>query len=103
MGIERRRHRLFVTRHTEYHLRLDECVGVRDRESGRWYRDHAALRMHAVTMPERGEDSTWIGSRLKFFGNDTDVVTSPVVQIGRPDKGALEHYISLVTSGAIAC
>jgi len=103
MGIERRRHRLFVTRHTEYHLRLDECVGVRDRKSGRWYRDHAALRLHAVTIPENGKDSTWIGERLKFFGNHTDVVTSPVEEVGRPEKASLEHYISLAASGAIAC
>ena len=27
MSMERRRHRVFVTRHTEYHLRGDECVG----------------------------------------------------------------------------
>lgn len=102
MGIERRRHRLFVTRHTEYHLRLDECVGVRDRKSGRWYRDHAALRMHAVIVPETGEDDAWIGERLKFFGNHTDVVTSPVMTIGRPAKTALDNYISLATAGAIA-
>ncbi len=103
MGIERRRHRLFVTRHTEYHLRLDECVGVRDRTSGRWYREHAALRLRALTVPDRDRDETWLGERLQFFGNNTDVVTSPVVDVGRPRKDALEHYISLATSGAIAC
>ena len=27
----RRQHRVFSTMHTEYHLRQDECVGVRDR------------------------------------------------------------------------
>ncbi len=101
MGIERRRHRLFVTHHTEYHLRLGECVGVRDRGSGRWYRDHAALRLHAVTVPAMGRDDAWLGERLKFFGNQTDVVTSPVVDVGRPDKASLEHYISLATAGAI--
>lgn len=102
MGIERRRHRIFVTRHTEYHLRRDECVGVRDRVSGRWYREHAALRLHTVTVPVHGEDDTWVGERLKFFGNHTDVVTSPVVEVGRPPKTSLDHYISLATSGAIA-
>jgi hypothetical protein len=25
-------HRMFETQHTEYHLRLDECVGVRDKQ-----------------------------------------------------------------------
>lgn len=104
MGIERRRHRLFVTRHTEYHLRSDECVGVRDLESGRWYREHAALRLRALSVPPRGEEENgWIGERLQFFGHDSDVVTSPVVEIKRPEKPSLDHYISLATAGAIAC
>ena len=59
--------------------------------------------MHAITVPPSGKDDTWIGERLKFFGNHTDVVTSPVEHVGRPDKGALEHYISLAAAGAIAC
>ena len=39
-GKERRRHRLFVTQNTEYHLREQLCVGVRDLWSGRWRDDH---------------------------------------------------------------
>lgn len=101
MGIERRRHRLFVTRHTEYHLRAEECVGVRDRETGDWYRDHAALRLHALRVPARGEDATWIGQRLQFFGNNTDVVTSPVLGVGRPPRMSVPNYISQAVAGTI--
>jgi hypothetical protein len=101
MGIERRRHRLFVTRHTEYHVRDDECVGVRDRETGAWFRYHAALRLHAIRLPRKGEDDRWLGERLQFVGNATDVLTSPVVAVGRPPKPSLDHYVSLSTHGEI--
>lgn len=98
---ERRRHRVFCTRFTEYHLRDDECVGVRDRESGEWMRDHAALRLHAVQIPPRGQDRTWIGRRLQFWGSRADVMTSPVVEVGRPQRPSLDRYISHVCSGEI--
>ena len=101
MGIERRRHRLFVTRHTEYHVRDDECVGVRDRESGAWFRHHAALRLHAIRLPPTGKDERWLGERLQFVGRLTDVLTSPVVSVGRPNKRSLEHYISLSRAGEV--
>ncbi len=101
MGIDRRRHRLFVTRHTEYHLRQDECVGVRDRATGQWLRDHVALRLRAVRLPPRGHDHHWLGRRIQFWGSNADVVTSPVVAVGRPPQESLEHYVSLMTAGVI--
>ncbi len=101
MSINRRRHRLFVTRFTEYHLRHQECVGVRDRESGAWVRDHAALRLHAIRLPALGQDHAWLGERLQFLGNNTDVLTSPVVAVARPERGCLEHYVSLAQAGSI--
>jgi hypothetical protein len=102
MSINRRRHRVFVTRHTEYHLRQDECVGVRDRETGAWLRDHAALRLRAIRLPPVGHDHHWLGRRIQFWGHGTDVVTSPVVAVGRPAKDALEGYVSLAHAGTIA-
>jgi hypothetical protein len=102
MSNDRRLHRLFVTRHTEYHLRNGECVGVRDLETGRWVWNHAALRLHAIDLPRRGSDHVWLGRRLQFWGRDTDVVTSPVVSVARPSKHCLEHYISLCQAGSIA-
>ena len=64
----RRRHRVFKTKHTEYHLRNDECVGVRDRGSGLWILDHAALRLRALTLPKMGEGTSWLGRRIQFWG-----------------------------------
>jgi hypothetical protein len=97
----RRRHRTFVTHNTEYHLRDEECVGVRDRASGRWYREHAALRLHALRLPPRGSDQAWIGQRIQFWGTNADVLTSAVVAVGRPPREALEGYISRATAGEI--
>ena len=41
---DRRIHKVYVTRNTEYHLRKDQCVAVRDRRSGEWLRAHLALK-----------------------------------------------------------
>ena len=98
----RRRHRMFVTRNTEYHLRSDECVGVRDRETGEWFRDHAALRLRAVKLPPIGLDQHWLGRRIQFWGSQTDVLTSEVIQVGRPPQYCLDRYISQQRAGEIA-
>lgn len=102
MPINRRRHRMFVTRNTEYHLRLDECVGVRDLETGAWQRHHAALRLRAIQLPPMGHDHSWVGRRLQFWGAGQDVVTSPVVEVARPEPESLPLYVSLERSGLIA-
>jgi hypothetical protein len=64
-------------------------------------REHAALRLRAVTLPPRGHDHSWLGRRLQFFGKGTDVVTSPVVAVGRPARDVIEHYVSLARAGTI--
>ncbi len=93
---------MFVTRNTEYHLRFDECVGVRDLQSGQWHRHHAALRLRAIQIPPMGHDHEWVGRRLQFWGRNTDVVTSPVIDVGRPEREAVPRYISQEQSGLIA-
>src|SRR6187549_387121 len=42
-GTERRRHRVYMTRNTEYHFRDGVCVAVRDRRTGDWLPGHLAL------------------------------------------------------------
>lgn len=98
----RRRHRVFATKHTEYHLRVDEVVAVRDRTTGEFQRKHAALRLRAIQLPPIGAEAEWIGRRLQFWGYAMDVVTSPVVEVMRPALGAVAHYVSAVCSGEIA-
>ena len=43
-GPERRIHKVYVTRNTEYHVRAGLCVAVRPRK-GEWVTDHHALSM----------------------------------------------------------
>jgi hypothetical protein len=101
MPLNRRRHRMFVTRNTEYHLRLDECVGVRDIETGEWFRHHAALRLRAVKLPSMGHEHQWVGRRIQFWGTETDVVTSPVTDVRRPPVECPERYVSKIVAGQI--
>ncbi len=98
---ERRRHRVFLTKHTEYHLRDAECVGVRDRASGAWVLKHAALRLHALAVPEAEDGHDWVGQRIHFWGHDTDVLTSPILSVDRPCVDAVIDYVSQARAGEI--
>ncbi len=99
-GKERRVHKMFVTRNTEYHVRRDLCVAVRDRRSGRWLRGHLALRSRVAGglrfTPEGGivatEEQPAVGDALFFHAPGRDLVTSPVVSVERPPKEAVESY-----------
>ncbi|EDM76906.1 hypothetical protein PPSIR1_37494 [Plesiocystis pacifica SIR-1] len=102
MAANRRRHRVFFTRHTEYHLRGDECVGVRERSTGEWLADHAALRLHALQLPAVLDSASWVGRRIHFWGSATDVLTSPVVSVGRPERDEVYAYVSQARAGSIA-
>ncbi len=99
MSAERRRHRVFFTKRTEYHLRGDECVGVRDRGSTLWLVDHAALRLRALRLPRPGGGASWIGRRIQFWGRHSDVLTSPIVSVSRPELPELHAYCSQAKHG----
>ncbi len=102
MSADRRRHRVFFTCHTEYHLRDDECVGVRDRSTGAWLVDHAALRLRALRLPSVPESAAWIGQRIQFWGSTTDVLTSPVISVARPPLEQVASYVSQARAGEIS-
>jgi len=100
---ERRQHIVYVTRHTEYHCRQRECVGVRDRRTGQWQRRHGALRSLLVGA-SNGVGSFWdepqLGERLLFMGKES-VLTSRVVDTGRPPRDAVWFYSSYSKAGSI--
>jgi hypothetical protein len=102
MSADRRLHRVFFTRHSEYHLRGDECVGVRDRDSGVWLTDHAALRLRALRLPNMRRSVEWVGRRIQFWGSRTDVLTSPVIAVGRPEINEVGAYVSQARAGSIS-
>lgn len=99
-GIERRRHRMFVTRNTEYHFRDSVCIAVRDRRSGSWLPSHLALsrrvsgrvKFHAngVAIPHHGDPE--VGEALYFGDEGRELVTSMLTSVERPAKVLVESY-----------
>jgi hypothetical protein len=101
-GPERRIHRVFVTRNTEYHVRKDTCVGVRDRQSGEWLSAHFATNLPvagAIRFFESGALSAnpglpQIGESIYFEAMGRDLVTSAVVSVERPRADLVEQYLA---------
>ncbi|MFI5301180.1 MAG: hypothetical protein ACHREM_24105 [Polyangiales bacterium] len=99
-GNERRRHRVMVTRNTEYHFRDKLCVAVRDRRSGEFMPGHLALKreleggVHRVTngtlIPRENEPV--LGDALYFLADGLDLVTSPLLRVDRPDRDTVKTY-----------
>jgi hypothetical protein len=102
--LERRRHRVYLTRNTEYHCRDRECVGVRDRRTGEWSRWHKALRGELVggldPTAREVQRQPSIGFRLLFDAGQA-VITSRLVNVRRPPRDDTRMYCNLVRSGAI--
>ena len=102
MGPERRIHRIFVTRNTEYHVRQDTCVGVRDRNSGEWLLRHFALNLAvagSIRFFESGAMNATpglpqIGESMYFEDSGRDLVTSSVVSVERPKPDVVAQYES---------
>lgn len=97
---ERRRHRVYVTRNTEYHFRDGFCVAVRDRQSGDFLPGHLAIerRLHGglkffpngAIVPNPGDPRP--GEALYFATDGRDLVTSPLERVDRPAKVLVEAY-----------
>lgn len=97
---ERRVHRVFVTRNTEYHVRRDVCVAVKDRRSGEWLRAHLALRQRVqggIKFTRHGGiaanlEGANVGESLFFSAEGRDLVTSPILAVERPEKQIVTNY-----------
>lgn len=79
---------VYATRNTEYHLRGDLCVAVRDRRTGEWLSSHESLG-HKVTCMVAAVRGEWrkhalsprVGSCLWFDGVQ---VTTGSIRVIRP-------------------
>ena len=99
-GPERRIHKVFVTRNTEYHVRKATCVGVRDRESGCWMTTHFALNLPvagAIRFFESGALAAapglpQVGESMYFEARGRDLVTSSIVSVERPKADTGSTY-----------
>lgn len=104
-GSDRRRHRVFITRNTEYHFRDEICVAIRDRQAGRFRGAHIALNLRlqgAVRIGQNGlalpdDGGPRVGAAIYFTRQDPDghehqIVTSRVERIDRPEKRDVVQY-----------
>jgi hypothetical protein len=99
-GPERRRHKMFVTRNTEYHFRDEVCIAVRDRKSGRWLASHLALQRrlagsvrfegHGCAIPLAAPPE--VGDALFFGVGGRELVTSLLCAIERPERQLTLEY-----------
>ena len=101
-GADRRRHRIYVTHNTEYHVRDGFCVAVRDRQTGNFMHGHLALarRVHGGLkffesggiQANPGEPRP--GESLYFASEGRDLVTSPLEGVERPARDVVAAYPS---------
>jgi hypothetical protein len=100
-GPERRRHRVYVTRNTEYHLRDGVCVAVRDRASRRFRPGHIAVDLrleggvkiyaNGACVPNVADPAP--GDAILFtVRDDRQIVTSRIESIERPSKRDVAAY-----------
>jgi hypothetical protein len=104
-GKDRRRHHVYVTRNTEYHLRDNICVAVRDRTSRTFRPIHIAINLkveggvkvypNGALVPNLGKPT--VGDAIFFNQLDDDgierqIVTSRVERIDRPSKRDVMLY-----------
>ena len=104
-GTERRRHRVFVTRNTEYHIRDGVCVAVRDRKSRAFRAAHIALNLKVeggVRIYPNGAmipniENPDVGDAIFFTmvgpeGDTRQIVTSRLEKVDRPPKTDVALY-----------
>ncbi len=104
-GTERRVHKVYVTRNTEYHLREGVCVAVRDRHSGGFHSAHIALSLklqgavriysNGGVIPQANEPEA--GDAIYFTyirpdGEERQIVTSRLLSVERPPHRVVQSY-----------
>ena len=103
-GPDRRRHTMYVTRNTEYHLRDGVCIAVRDRRSGCWLPSHSALRRTlsgAVRYDPSGLAAPCpsvpkVGDALYFGAGGRELVTTSLFSVERPSRHLVATYPAAV-------
>lgn len=104
-GPERRIHKVYVTRNTEYHVREGVCVAVRDRQGGGFHTAHIALSLRlegAVRVYSNGgvvphASDPEPGDAIYFTyvrpdGEERQIVTSRLVSVERPPRKVVTSY-----------
>lgn len=99
-GPERRQHRVYVTRNTEYHFRGQTCLAVRDRKTGHFLPSHLAIQRtlsggvryqaNGSAVPSCAPPQ--VGEALYFGDDGRELVTSLCARIERPERRLVESY-----------
>lgn len=100
IGPERRSHRVYVTRHTEYFFDGPVCMGVRDRNTGRMLAAHMAANRRlekAVRFAPDGRvtevrELPGVGDCLYFSYEGRELITSPVEVVNRTQRELVESF-----------
>lgn len=100
LGPERRVHRMYVTRNTEYHFRGEVCVAVRDRKTGRWLDSHLAVNRRLTSGVKFHRNGAAVpslappqpGEALYFGEGGRELITSALAAIERPAKEVVRSY-----------
>ncbi len=102
-GLDRRLHRMYVTRNTEYHFCGRTCVAVRDRRTGHFLNTHEAVRRQLSGGVKYQENGTaipslaapQIGEALYFGEEGRELVTILCSSIERPSRSLVASYPQL--------
>lgn len=95
---DRRRHRVYVTRTTEYHVRDGVCVAVRDRGTDGFRHGHLAESQRATRLclspdgMQPGTGDPQPGDAIAFQAGERRLVTGAIEKIVRPGKTTVERY-----------
>lgn len=100
MGADRRIHKIYITRNTEYHVRRGICVAVRDRQSGNWVNGHMALKKRmegTLRFFESGgmapnTSDPQVGDAIYFCLGGRDLITSRLESVERPSRETVANY-----------
>jgi hypothetical protein len=103
-GTDRRVHRMYVTRNTEYHCRAGRCIAVRDRRTGRWLDSHLAIQRKiagGVRFFQNGaaiplSETPAVGEALYFDEGGQELITSVLASIERPPREVVASYAQRV-------
>jgi hypothetical protein len=103
-GPDRRRHRVFITKNSEYHCRDGVCVAVRDVHDGSFQPQHPAIgkkMSSSILFSKEGgiaaiskPGDTHVGEQLCFSSGqlEHEIITSAVKAIERPPKEIVSQY-----------
>jgi len=97
---ERRIHKVFVTRNTEYHFEKNTCVAIRDRKTGQWQQRHTVLLRDVTGSILYGVNGSMritpglpkVGESMYFDANDCEIITSSIVSVERPGYDVVASY-----------